>query len=71
MNKPLITRVQLATLANEVLGVPVKVSTIEKAAHRGTGPKPAARYGKAFLYDPDEGLAWVRTLTRAVESEAA
>jgi len=28
----------------------------------GTGPQPAARYGKALLYKESVALAWARTL---------
>jgi len=64
--EPLLTRDQIVESAREKLGIPITKSTIEKAAMNGTGPQPAARYGKAFLYEERVALAWARTLITPV-----
>ncbi len=64
--EPLLTRDQIVERARLELGIPITKSTIEKAAMNGTGPRPAARYGKAFLYEPRVALDWARSLVTPV-----
>ncbi len=73
INDPLLTRDQIVEVVNEKLGIPVKKSTIEKAAMNGTGPKPHVRYGNALLYKESVALAWALTLISPVSdvSDAA
>jgi hypothetical protein len=54
-----MTRREAAKYANEVLGVPVKESTIAKKAMKGAGPKPDRFYGKVELYTPKTIENWV------------
>ena len=69
--EPLLTRDHIVDAAQTELGIPITKSTIDKAAMNGTGPKPAARYGKAFLYEKSVALDWVRSLITPVVSERA
>src|SRR5690606_18888304 len=59
---PLLTRKQAVELIRAELGVPLGLSKIEKDAMDGRGPKPRARYGRHFLYDRDDVLAYGRSL---------
>jgi hypothetical protein len=54
-----MTRREAAKYANEVLGVPVRASTIAKKAMRGAGPKPDSFYGKVELFTPETIESWV------------
>jgi len=67
MNEPLLTRQQAPHFIREMLGIPVTPSRIDKAAMNGTGPRPAAKYGRRDLYTPAELLRWARTLIRPTE----
>lgn len=62
MSDPLLTRAQLVTSIRDELGIPVKLSTIEKAAMNGTGPAPAAKYGRAYLYEKAPAFEWAQGL---------
>ena len=64
--EPLLTRNQIVEVARTELGIPITKSTIEKAAMNGTGPQPAARYGKAFLYERIVALNWARSLVTPI-----
>jgi hypothetical protein len=68
----LVTREELVKLVNAELGVPLKLSRLEKMAHQGVGPRVAARFGRRVLYDPNEALSWAATLVeKADDTEAA
>jgi hypothetical protein len=60
--EPLMTRAQIIESVRAELGIPITVSTIEKAGMNGTGPQPVARYGKTLLYEKQPALDWARTL---------
>lgn len=62
MTEPLLTCHQVVERVNAELGIPITMSTIEKAAMNGNGPKPAANYGKAYLYEKAAAFDWARTL---------
>ena len=66
INDPLLTRDQIVEVTRQKLGIPIAKSTIDKAAMDGSGPQPAARYGKKFLYRESVALAWARTLISPV-----
>src|SRR5262249_56534567 len=61
-----VTRKGGVKLANE-LGIPLRLSRVNKDAHYGVGPKPAAKYGPAHLYDPAEFLRYAETCCKPVE----
>jgi hypothetical protein len=63
---PLVTRKQAVELIRAELGVPLGLSKIEKDAMDGCGPRPRARYGRHFLYDRDDVLAYGRSLIEPV-----
>lgn len=66
------TREEGCKLVHDQLGIPLKLSAVEKAGHRGDGPKVAAKYGKRLLYRPDDFLAWAQSrLELLEEAEAA
>jgi hypothetical protein len=67
----LFTRTEIVEAINAELGIPVALSTIEKAAMNGGGPKPAARYGKAYLYEKASAFEWARTLITPAQQDAA
>jgi hypothetical protein len=71
MTERLFTRAEIVAAINAELGIPVALSTIEKAAMNGNGPKAAARYGKAFLYEKASAFDWARTLIKPAEPVAA
>lgn len=62
MTEPLLTRTQLVERVRAELGIPLTMSTIEKAAMHGKGPEPAATYGKTYLYEKETAFAWARSL---------
>ncbi len=64
--EPLLTRKQLAKAIRDELGIPIGDSALDKAAMRGTGPEPAAKYGRTFLYRREAGLKWARTLITSI-----
>ncbi len=64
--EPLLTRDQIVEVARTELGIPITKSTIEKAAMNGTGPQPAARYEKAFLYERPVVINWARSLVTPI-----
>lgn len=66
MTEPLLTRHQIVERVNAELGIPITLSTIEKAAMNGNGPKPAANYGKAYLYEKETAFDWARKLITPV-----
>jgi|SRR6266566_9247025 hypothetical protein len=53
-----LTRRDATKYVNEVLGIPLKESTIAKKAMRGTGPKPDSFYGKVELFTPQTIENW-------------
>ncbi len=63
-----VTREEGCKLVADRLGIPLKLSAVEKAAHAGKGPKPAARYGKRILYRPDEFLEWAKSRVDVIEA---
>ena len=65
-SSPLLTRRQAVELIREELGVPLGLSKIEKDAMDGRGPKPRAKYGRHFLYDRADVLAYGRSLIEPV-----
>jgi hypothetical protein len=70
-SEPLLTRAQIVARVKADLGIPISVSTIEKAGMNGTGPEPAAKYGRSFLYTWDSAAAWARGLITPVEKSSA
>jgi hypothetical protein len=54
-----MTRREAAKYASEVLGVPVRASTIAKKAMKGAGPKPDSFYGRVELFTPETIESWV------------
>jgi hypothetical protein len=66
-----VTREQGCKLVQAQLGIPLKLSFVEKAACKGIGPEVAAHYGKRVLYRPDDFLAWAESLVEKVEPAAA
>ena len=70
MSERFVTRKGLAELVNTQLGIPLTKSRIDKLAMQGKGPRKAASYGPADLYDPDEGLNWAKK-TFAVDNDEA
>jgi hypothetical protein len=70
MTEPLLTRHQVVERVNAELGIPITLSTIEKAGMKRTGPKPAANYGKAYLYEKEAAFAWARTLITNASTHA-
>jgi hypothetical protein len=71
MAEPLLTRAQIVAAVRAELGIPIALSTIEKAAMNGGGPKPAARYGKAYLYEKAPAFEWAKTLIVPADPMAA
>ena len=65
-NKPLLTRKGAVRHINDVIGVPLKLSSFEKLAMLGEAPEPDAYYGKVQLYKPEnvERLVQERLLSR-------
>jgi hypothetical protein len=63
---PLLTRKEAVELIRSELGVPLGFSKIEKDAMEGRGPKPRAKYGRVFLYDRADVLAYGRSLIEPV-----
>jgi hypothetical protein len=68
----LLTRDELAALILNEQGVPVPLSRIERDTINGKGPRPVAKYGRRYLYTPDEARAYGRSLiTPLGESKVA
>jgi hypothetical protein len=64
---PLLTRKRAAEFLRG-LGYPVTLNMLVKAAFEGTGPQPAYKFGKRFLYTPDEVLRWAKRRRRPITS---
>jgi hypothetical protein len=53
-------------------GMPFTLSRVNKDTSFGRGPKPAAKYGPAHLYDPEEFLRYgLERVTKLTEDAAA
>jgi hypothetical protein len=52
-------------------GIPLTKSRIDKEAMKGTGPEPAARFGRIELYERGAFLAWARALLEPPPAESA
>jgi hypothetical protein len=65
-NKPLLTRRSAVRHINDVIGIPLKLSSFEKLAMLGEAPEPDAYYGKVQLYKPENIERWAeeRLLSR-------
>lgn len=61
-----LTRAQIVEVAQAELGIPITISTIEKAGMKGTGPTVAARYGKQHLHKKSAAMEWVKSLITPV-----
>jgi hypothetical protein len=69
-DEPLMTRKKLAEfLVGQ--GYPVTVNMLAKEAWAGTGPQPAWKFGKRYLYTPNEGLRWAKRRRRPITSTTA
>ena len=56
------TREAVVALIEQRFGIPMKLSTLEKACADGIGPEPAAKFGKRFLYTEAAVLSFGRAL---------
>lgn len=70
-DKPLLTREHAVALIRERIGIPMTLSTFEKACIEPTGPKPAAKYGRRHLYDEAAILAWGWSRLTPVQNDRA
>jgi hypothetical protein len=63
-----VTRREGVELVKQQLGIPLTKSVVDKDAHLGRGPKPAALYGHVHLYTPEEFLRYARNRITPVEA---
>jgi hypothetical protein len=66
--RPLLTAQRVCKLVEDRLGVPLRRSRLHKDSALGKGPKPAARFGKQYLYDEAEALRYARSLISEPET---
>jgi hypothetical protein len=66
-----VTRRAGVKLVNEVLSIPLSLSTLNKDSYLGRSPKPAAKYGPKDLYSPEEFLRYARERLVKLSPEAA
>jgi hypothetical protein len=64
---PLMTRRELVEVARRETGIPVTYSRLMKDAADGKGPKPAAQFGKQYLYKPADAIAYAKSLIQPVK----
>jgi hypothetical protein len=62
---PLVTIDGAVALIRERTGIPIPKSRIHKDSALGIAPKPAAIYGKRYLYRPGEILDYARSLIKS------
>jgi hypothetical protein len=62
---PRMTRKQ-AVMFLQGRGIPLTMNTLNELCCRGKGPKPDAMWGRVFLYEPRELLAWAERRLRPV-----
>jgi hypothetical protein len=60
----LVTSQELAAIVRRETGIPVTPSRIAKDNAAGRGPHVAATFGKNYLYRPQDGIAYAKSLVR-------
>ena len=69
---PLMTRRQFVEFVKRQTGIPLTYSRLMKDGASGRGPRPAAVFGKRYLYSEAAALAYAKALVRSTEAiEAA
>jgi hypothetical protein len=58
--RPLLTRRGAVRHINDVIGVPLKLSSFSKLAMLDEAPEPDAYYGKVQLYKPENVERWAQ-----------
>jgi hypothetical protein len=67
-NRPLLTARKVCEVVEGKLGIPLRRSRLHKDSALGKGPRPAARFGKQFLYDELEALRYGKSLISSPEA---
>jgi hypothetical protein len=57
-------------LIREQTGIPITKSRIHKDSAKGIAPKPAATFGRRYLWHPNEMVAYARTLIKPAGAAA-
>ena len=69
---PLMTRRQFVEFVKRQTGIPLTYSRLMKDGASGRGPRPAAVFGKRYLYSEADALTYAKALVRSTEAiEAA
>ena len=69
---PLMTRRQFVEFVKRQTGIPLTYSRLMKDGASGRGPRPAAVFGKRYLYSEADALTYAKALVRSTETiEAA
>jgi hypothetical protein len=55
-------------LIREETGIPITRSRIHKDSALGIAPKPAATFGRRYLWRPEDIIAYARGLIKPVEA---
>jgi hypothetical protein len=69
---PLMTRRQFVEFVKRQTGIPLTYSRLMKDGATGRGPRPAAVFGRRYLYSEADALTYAKALVRSTEAiEAA
>jgi len=63
-NEILITIDDAVALIRKEVGIPITKSRIHKDSAKGIAPKPAATFGRRYLWKPDAMLSYARMLIK-------
>jgi hypothetical protein len=63
----LVTMDGAVDLIRRETGVPIPKSRLQKDSAKGIAPRPAALYGRRYLYHPEKILEYGRTLIKPFE----
>ena len=65
---PLMTRRQFVEFVKRQTGIPLTYSRLMKDGASGRGPRPAAVFGKRYLYSEADALSYAKALVRSTET---
>jgi hypothetical protein len=68
---PLLTRAQFVAFVRRQTGIPLTISRLAKDGSVGRAPRPAAVFGRQYLYREADALTYAKALIRSTEAVEA
>ena len=65
---PLMTRRQFVEFVKRQTGIPLTYSRLMKDGATGRGPRPAAIFGRRYLYSEADALTYAKALVSSIEA---